>query len=169
MDNHNLHFHHGIDKERPDFPSLIAYLKREIAQLKPDKLLCLGSSAGGYAAIAAGHLLGADYVHAFAPQTDLRRRPPYRFETSLLASLRLYVRHVFFCMRLHLSKRAQRNLFDLAETLKKPNGRTTYFVHYCRGLPGDRNQAKHISGIAGVICIGYPCSEIGRASCRERV
>ena len=168
VDNYGLHFHHGIDTERPDFLSLIAYLRREIAQLRPDKVVCIGSSAGGYAAIAAGHLLGADYVHAFSPQTLLRMGLPvfpYHSGRSFLTSLRLYPRHMLSRLRLFLSKRARRDLFDLAEILKKPNGRTTYFVHYCCGLQQDRNHAGHIRGITGVVSIGYPCSTHSVAIC----
>lgn len=160
VDKHRLWFHHGIDRERPDFPSLIAYLKREIAELRPDKVVCVGASAGGYAAIVAGHQLRADYVHAFSPQTILRTalaKFPSRPDTGLLLDLKTYAHFTLSRLRLLLSKRAKRELFDLAETLKEPNGKTTYFVHYCCGAQEDRHHAKHISGMADVICIGYPC------------
>jgi hypothetical protein len=146
-DQYYMYYHHGIDPERPDFPSLIDFLKKERARLKPQKVLCIGSSAGGYAAIVAGHRLSADYVHAFGPQTFLELRPrelrPWQRPSRL---------------RLRLSRRASPELFDLAPMLDRPNGQTTYFVHYCQGCEADYYHAQHISGLPDVVTIGYPCS-----------
>lgn len=161
MDKQRLHFHHGIDGERRDIPTLLAYLKREIAKLGPNKVVCVGASAGGYAALLAGYHLKADYVHAFAPQTVVQTGVPRftsRPDTNLLLGLKTYAHHTLSHLRLYFSKRAKRELFDLADTLKEPNGKTIYFVHYCYGTQSDRLQAKHISGMADVVCIGYPCS-----------
>jgi hypothetical protein len=47
----------------------VAFLRREIKNY--DKVICLGTSAGGYASILFGSLLEVDAVIAFRPQTDL--------------------------------------------------------------------------------------------------
>jgi hypothetical protein len=151
-DQYNMYYHHGIDPERPDFPSLMDFLKKEMDRLNPQKVICVGSSAGGYAAIVAGHRLGADYVHAFGPQTFLEFRPrelqPWQRPSRL---------------KLLLSRRASPEFFDLAPMLTRPNGQTTYFVHYCRGCEADNYHAQHISGLPDVVTIGYPCYTHGVA------
>ncbi|MFM6189949.1 MAG: hypothetical protein ACKPEN_00340 [Planktothrix sp.] len=67
--------------------AILKYLKAEINQLKPQKIVITGSSAGGFAALLFGYLLEVDIVLSFAPQTfidthtcfivgDNRYRPP---------------------------------------------------------------------------------------------
>jgi hypothetical protein len=145
-DQYNMYYHHGIDPERPNFPSLIDFLKKETDRLNPKQVICVGSSSGGYAAIAAGHRLCADYVHAFAPQTFLESR---------LSKVRPFQRPSR--LKLRLSRRASPELFDLAPMLDQPNGQTTYVVHYSRGHEVDYQEARHISGLPDVVTIGYPC------------
>jgi len=127
---------------------LVAYLQKEVAALRPKKVMCIGTSAAGYAAIAAGHQLGADYVHAFAPQTLL--------DTSF-AAIRSS-RYKRSRWRLRLSRRARPELFDLAPLLRQPNGRTRYFLHYGAGSTRDSEHARRLSGLPGVVLIGYPCA-----------
>ena len=49
--------------------SVMSYLREMISSIKPSRIVLTGASAGGYAAILFGELLGVDEVHAFAPQT----------------------------------------------------------------------------------------------------
>lgn len=146
-DPHNLFYHYGVDSQRRDWPSLIAYLKEETARLRPSKVFCVGSSGGGYAAIIAGYFLGADFVHAFGPQT-------------LIAVDREGIRnarHPYKRWRLSMSKRALREAFDLAALLKKSNGKTAYFVHYGSGHKIDGDFAARLACLPGVVTLGYPC------------
>lgn len=151
-DQYRVWYQHGIDRERPDFPSLVQYLSKEVADLNPQKVICLGTSSGGYAAILAGHQLKADYVHAFAPDTFLKIRI-----RSCLAGL-WKGRYQLPRWKLLLSKRARPELFDLAKVLRDHNGRTTYFVHHCSGHERDRVRTARISGMPGVVSIAYPCN-----------
>jgi len=150
-DNHRVWYHHGIDKERRDYPGLIRYLRGEIDKLNPKTILCLGTSAGGYAAIVAGHHLKADYVHAFAPHTFL--------DVSLKSCLGRFRKAYFRWARLKLlfSKRARREFFDLAELLKNHNGKTVYYVHYCAGAARDAQRVQRLIGLPGVVALPYPC------------
>lgn len=147
-DKYRVWYQHGIDRKRRDFAGLISYLKSEIAALGPKKIMCLGTSSAGFVAIAAGRELGADYVHAFAPQTFL--------DTSLefIRKGRYKISH----LKLRLSRRARRELFDLAPLLKDSDGKTRYFIHYCRGASRDRDHARRVAGLPGVTTIGYPCA-----------
>ena len=55
-------------KPQGGFDAVVAALQAEIDSLKPARILTLGASMGGYAAIRAGLALGADQIVAFAPQ-----------------------------------------------------------------------------------------------------
>lgn len=145
-DQYHQRYHNGIDNQRPDFPSLIGYLREEIERLRAKKILCVGTSSGGYAAIRAGHQLRADYVHAFAPQTgerpNSRGAPNGRFRVWLWKG--------------GLQKRAEVKAIDLAQVLKDWNQKTTYYVHYGRGCDADRYHAQRLFRSHGVVSIGYP-------------
>lgn len=146
-DPNGMRYHRGIDRQRPDFPSLVEYLRREIERLKPKKVLCLGTSSGGYAAIRAAHALGADYVHAFSPQTsDLSSdggASSGRFTGRLLKN--------------RLLGWLKARPINLARLLAEPNRKTTYYIHYCAGCGHDRSAAEHLRGSPGVVTLGYPC------------
>ena len=56
------------DGATQSFDSLVELLRREVEALQPARLVTLGASMGGYAAIRAGLALGATAVLAFVPQ-----------------------------------------------------------------------------------------------------
>ncbi|HKY07234.1 MAG TPA: hypothetical protein VJQ55_03290 [Candidatus Binatia bacterium] len=137
------HYHYGVDRARPDWPSLIAYLRAEVDRLQPKKILCVGSSSGGYAAIVAGHHLRADFVHAFGPQTEVVSRmtggaPATRFDRWRFSKRGIYT-----------------EALDLAPMLAGYNGVSRYFIHYGTGNEKDRNAAMRITDMPGVTTLGY--------------
>ncbi len=139
-DKRALWYHAGIDEERPDYPSLIAFLKAQIRQIKPSKVICVGTSAGGYAAMVLGHELKADYVHAFGPQTYLMLENILGDKVNELAKL----------------ETAVQGYLDLAQLLQKWNGKTTYYIHYSHLHGIDQDFALYLEGMPGVVCVGYP-------------
>lgn len=146
-DKHYMFYHHGVDRKRRDWPSLLAYLEREIARLKPKRVISLGVSSGGYAALIAGHHLGVDFVHAFSPQTKIAIDPE---------GIR-NARHSFNRWRIAISKRVYREALDLVPMLQRWNGKTRYFVHYGSGHPVDARFAERIAPLPSVTTLGYPC------------
>jgi pimeloyl-ACP methyl ester carboxylesterase len=50
------------------FEQMVEVLREEIAAVRPRRIVTIGSSMGGYAAIRAGLLLNADIAVAFSPQ-----------------------------------------------------------------------------------------------------
>ena len=147
-DKHEMHYHFGVDRKRRDWPSLLEYLKIQIQELAPQKVICIGTSSGGYAALVAGYYLGADYVHAFGAQTRIGVDPE-----SIRTAVNPRNRR-----KLYQSKRAFRQVFDLAPLLEKPNHKTTYFLHYCACHETDRGFAERVAALPSVITFGYPCS-----------
>ena len=146
-DQYRGHYVRGIDEQRPDFDSLVGYLKEEIARLSPEKVFCIGTSGGGYAAILAGHQLCADYVHAYSPQTNHDR-----INSGVSDGRSRLSRWIDTLYKLNKPP-----LIDLSQVLKQSNRKTTYFIHYCRGSSKDRHHAAHLSGLPGVFLLGYPC------------
>ena len=61
----------GIGDAGHSFESVVARLEEERARLRPARVITVGSSMGGYAAIRAGLALRADVVLAFGPQVVL--------------------------------------------------------------------------------------------------
>ena len=59
------------DGDVDPYASLIALLRHEVAVLRPTRIVTIGASMGGYAAIRAGAALGAHTTIAFGPQIFL--------------------------------------------------------------------------------------------------
>lgn len=53
------------------FEEMVEVLREEIRSVKPDRVMTIGSSMGGYAAVRAGLLLDANLAIAFSPQVLL--------------------------------------------------------------------------------------------------
>jgi hypothetical protein len=66
-------YHKGLLGISQDITGTHAYLQDLVARQGCERLVTLGSSAGGYAAILFGALLNADRVAAFAPQAEVTR------------------------------------------------------------------------------------------------
>ena len=145
-DRYYMYYHYGVDRERRDWPSLLKYLKQEIARLQPKTVLCVGTSSGAYAAIVAGHYLKADFVHAFGPQTKI----------ALDRNGIRYARHPIHRWRMSISRRVYKEALDLVPLLGQFNGKTRYFVHYGSGHQIDKGFAERIAGMPSVTTLGYP-------------
>ncbi|MFA6197331.1 MAG: hypothetical protein WC656_11900 [Sulfurimonas sp.] len=64
-------YHKGLKDISTSIEETALFLKKIIEKQKYSKVVCLGNSMGGYAAIVIGELIGADVVLSFAPQTFL--------------------------------------------------------------------------------------------------
>ena len=60
--------------QAPTLDDTIEFIKSKITAKKYNKIIGIGCSAGGYAAILFGHLLNFDKVIAFSPQTVLNEK-----------------------------------------------------------------------------------------------
>ena len=66
-DARTLWYHFGLSGSG-SFDDVVAAVAAEIARLRPTRIITIGASMGGYAAIRAGIALRAERVIAFAPQ-----------------------------------------------------------------------------------------------------
>lgn len=94
IDHNCKSYHHGMQGISNNIEETVAYLKQKFENY--DRVICLGASAGGYAAILFGSLLNVDTVIAFIPQTVLRskdRDEKYRSITPHINTTTKY--HIF--------------------------------------------------------------------------
>lgn len=64
-------YHQGVPQHGRTLLEFVESLRRLISSCEVDRLVATGNSAGGYAALVFGTLLGADTILSFAPQTVL--------------------------------------------------------------------------------------------------
>ena len=135
-DPHFCFYHRGIDANCHSIPGLRTQLSLVLEECSPTRLVCLGVSAGGFAALLFGHLLGADKVHAFGPQTVLL---PGEFQDHTVETSPLQ----------QLSLSEEDDFRDLRKLLATHNGKTSYNIHIGRDRC-DELHAQALENLPGV-------------------
>lgn len=112
------------------------------------RVIVVGGSMGGYAALLHGALLEADEVHAFGAQTFLPARKGLIFWKSV------YARNWPILRRqtgLLLARDLDRSFYDLRAHLRRAaTAGTVFHLYYCQDHPMDIRHARHVAGIPGV-------------------
>jgi hypothetical protein len=141
-DLHQVWYHLGIPGHGETIEEAAAAL-REIADSRDvDRLVVAGNSAGGYASLAFGTLMGADTALSFAPQTVLDPQilaewDDHRWDDQLGDLLR----------RGTIPERWA----DLRRALDgERSGATRYEVYFDETLEVDRLHAERLDGVAGL-------------------
>jgi hypothetical protein len=141
-------YHFGLSDDAPSFEGMVEHLAGLVDRAGATRVVCFGNSLGGYAALAAGRMLGADEVHAFSPQTFL--------------SAELRRRHGDDRWAEHVARVQGRRppvadeLLDLARLFAKPvvaSGAT--HLHFGAAYPLDTAHAERLEGAAGVTLHAY--------------
>lgn len=148
----------GVPPKLPDFGALLGFLRNAVAELAPEKLLCLGASSGAFGALLLGHALKADYVHAFSPFTYVGRA-----QAQELADADGMDRHGDAISRIEALPDNVKPLFDLQAVLARRNGKTRFYIHVCKNSPWDIKRAKRLEQTPGATIIAYPCASHGVA------
>jgi pimeloyl-ACP methyl ester carboxylesterase len=135
-------YHRGIPGGGSTIPEMADSLQALIAQHEVERLVVAGTSAGGYAALVFGSLLGADRAICFAPQTVL--------ELPALAAMNdhRWDRQV---EELLANGGLDPRWTDLRDAL--PGARCTdtrYELHYDPSFAPDRAHCEHLAGLDGV-------------------
>ncbi len=140
----------GIDEN--GLEGLKDRLRSEIKRLAPKRILFIGVSSGGYAALLLGHMLEPDYVHAFSPYTYLDY-----FNFIKDGSYRdALVRWSLTIFRLHRLPKNLRHYLDLRPLLMKNSGKTRFYLHAC-AMSSDRIRARHVEKCPHTQIFLYPC------------
>ena len=110
------------------------YLKNIIEQQNVKKVVFLGASSGGYAALLFGYLLEVDEIHAFGAQTKI---PNNLEEINLLEDIEpIY--------------------FDLAKVYQTKLISPSCHLYFDHKFPPDLEHAQHLKHFASVELHGYP-------------
>lgn len=129
-------YHRGVDGFADDIAGVEAAIRQIVEREQPRKLVMLGASAGGYAALLFGRLLGAAEIHAFGPQTFIS--PGLRLRHLDYRWSRLW-------LSLMLSGRYQPRYGDLYRVFKRtPSMGSRVVVHYCDSDRFDNAHAKRL-------------------------
>lgn len=146
-DHQRAWYHHGVRGAGDDLASVERLLRRVVDEAQPERIVMVGVSTGGYAAMLFGHRVGADVVHAFSPQTFLdpvlrrrHREPRWSVETAALMA----------------SGRHDPRALDLATTLKTPPADRVPTIHlwYC---PSEQPDAVHATHVVDVPTVTLHC------------
>jgi pimeloyl-ACP methyl ester carboxylesterase len=135
-------YHRGVPHHGATLAEVAESLGRLIAPHEVDRLVVAGNSAGGYAALLFGALLGADTVLSFAPQTVL--------DLDLLAGMGDH-RWDDRLEPLAAASGLDTRFADLRQVL--PAARradTAYQIYFDDTLRSDRLHAERLAGVRGV-------------------
>lgn len=139
-------YHRGVRGLGSSIDEVANGLAEVLAAAGAHRVVAVGNSAGGYAALLFGRLLGLDEVHAFSPQTFLGPRDRIRhLEYRWRRELRVLRRQVPDRRYLDL-----RGVLDRPEAAAKPA-----HVHYCHTSRLDRIHAERVSALPGVVLHPY--------------
>lgn len=135
-------YHRGIPGHGETLQESAESLRALVTENGVGRLVVAGNSAGGYAALLFGTLLGADTVLCFSPQTVLdpdvlAEMDDHRWDEQLLSLL--------------ADGRLDPHWIDLRSVLPGlRNGRTRYEVYFDETFPSDRLHAERLDGIEGL-------------------
>jgi pimeloyl-ACP methyl ester carboxylesterase len=137
-DQREAWYHRGIPQHGRSIEEIADSLGRLISEHRVERLVVAGNSAGGYAALLFGTLLGAETVLSFAPQTTLdldtlAQIGDHRWDEHL-RPLKLEPRWVDLGAALPDARRAE----------------TRYQVYFDDSLPIDRLHAERLLGLDGL-------------------
>ncbi len=118
-------------------------LKEKISELNANKVVFIGNSMGGYAAILFGILLNADIVHAFSPQTFINRFHRFIYRDR---RWRKYLTNVY--------KNSHKKYFDLRKVIHQDSRKLhcEINIYYSSNHRLDKIHAEHMKNI-GIITL----------------
>jgi pimeloyl-ACP methyl ester carboxylesterase len=116
-------------------------------EAKVDKVLMVGNSMGGYAALLFGNLLGATEVLAFSPQTFLSRR------RRIVHRDRRWSRQM---AAVHSAPLIEPAFLDLGPLFRHYSGSTVFHVHYGTKSRHDQAHARQLRHCPSVALHAYP-------------
>lgn len=141
-DHERSWYHRGVRGVGEGIDEVADALEVLIAQAAPERVVMIGASAGGYAAMLFGDRLGADATHAFAPQTFVSpgsrtRRREHRWQQELDGLI--------------ASGRFDARFGDLAEALPLGPNSTEHNLWYSPVEASDVPHAAVAAAIPGVV------------------
>ncbi len=145
VDPYSAVYHRGVPDVAGNIYELANYISRLVHREGIRRVVYIGNSGGGYAAIALGALAGAHDIHAFNPPTRLFNEGEYHRRDAVASFDGLIT--------------PNDPTADLKVLLSQTQ-RTTLHTHvyYSTGDPIDRRRCLHLRNSPGVTLVGYPTS-----------
>lgn len=134
-------YHRGMPGHGDRLIDIADALREVVARRRVERLVVVGNSAGGYAALVFGTLLGADVVLAFSPQTtldleSLAQMDDHRWDERL--------------QPLEESAAFDRNWVDLARALPDARRAETRYQVFFDDTHLDRAHSERLKGLEGL-------------------
>jgi hypothetical protein len=145
-DPHRAWYFRGLPEAGEDLLSVEKILAEHLERLQPRRVVAVGASAGGFAALHFGARLGFDEVHAFSPQTTVAKWQRFRLGD------RRWKKDI---RNIHTAPAENRIFEDLVPTLAGRRPGSTFHVHYCHKEDLDVAHAMRIASCEDVFLHSY--------------
>jgi hypothetical protein len=146
-DPHLSFYQYGVGEGTHNVWDVRDRLADVIEPMRPSKIICVGVSAGGYAALLFGHMLKVDTAHAFGPQVILHKQWGIDHNDATIRDTQLHQGPPLL---------PENDFRDLPKVLEQGNGKTRYKVHIGNECTTDLNHARLIEHCPGVELVLYP-------------
>jgi pimeloyl-ACP methyl ester carboxylesterase len=135
-------YHRGMPRHGTTLASVVDAVGELLADHELERLVLAGNSAGGYAALVFGTLLGADAVVCLSPQTVI--------DTEILAQMGDH-RWDYLLEPLVRKGALEPRWTDLRRALPQArHANTRYNIYFDETIEGDRLHAERLRGLQGV-------------------
>jgi len=147
-------YHQGLPEVGRNIDDIVLFLKNKIKQQHAKRVIMMGGSMGGYAALLFGFLVDVDIVHSFNPLTFIDPIPrllngDYFSLSWKFIRLRLLIRNVV--KSLIFSKKYT----DLKKLFISGKVKTEFNIHYSLNSRMDRRHAQRMNIFPNVILHPY--------------
>lgn len=139
-------YQNGVPGFGQTIDEVAANIKAQIIQQQVTRVVMIGNSAGGFAALLFGWILGADEVLAFSPQTFISQK-----QRLLHADFRWHPQ----IASVHRISKTRKTYLDLRQVYSTEPIRTKAHIHYCTGHRLDRYHAQYMRRNSNVILHKY--------------
>lgn len=148
LDEKKMWYLKGFDKTTNNVSTSVKLLEKYIDDMNVKKVTCIGTSAGGYAAILYGALLAVDQVIVYGAQTFLDKdtRVKYndnRWETRIDKIYRFKNLHKYLNLNKYITK--------------APN--TTFHLYLCKNCELDASHIWNIITNKNINIHAYECKK----------
>lgn len=127
-------YHAGLRGITENISETALFLQSKIEEIKPKKIVTVGNSMGGYAAILFGVLLKADVVHAFVPNTLIDGTAPISYKELL--------------QKLH--ENYDNTFYDLKKVMEPSGYQGEVNIFYDCTFPKDTKHANNLANFENV-------------------
>jgi hypothetical protein len=130
-------YHRGLPELAKDIEDIALFLKKAVNKTGVERVVLVGNSMGGYAAILFGTLIDANEVHAFSPQTFIDKKNCEFYRDNRWHN-ELDKVYLF----------SESKFYDLKSVVDGYVGRCTFHIHYSTLDRLDKLHAEHLGKFA---------------------